>query len=53
MFYGMLVLYIGIFVNQEVVGFTSTCAISNYRCEFEPHLWRGIQDITIRDKVCQ
>jgi hypothetical protein len=39
-----------------VVGFTTTCAISDYhrqRCEFEPRSWRGVLDTTICDKDCQ
>ena len=35
---------------------TTTCAIVAYHhlsCEFEPHSWRGVLDITLCDKVCQ
>jgi hypothetical protein len=39
-----------------VIGFITTFAISAYhylRCEFEPHLWRGVLNTTLCDKVCQ
>jgi len=32
-----------------VVGFTTTCAIS----EFEPRSWRSVLDTTLCDTVCQ
>ena len=38
-----------------VVGFTTTCAISDYHhysYEFEPRSWRGVLDTTLCDKVC-
>jgi hypothetical protein len=37
-----------------VVGFTTICAISEchqWSCEFEYHLWWGVLDATLCDKV--
>jgi hypothetical protein len=42
--------------DRMVVGFTTTYVISayyHYSCEFESHLWRGVLDTTLCDKVCQ
>jgi len=44
-----------LYKKYNAVGFTTTCEISAYlsRCEFEPHSWQGVLDITLCDKVCQ
>ena len=38
--------------RRMVVGFTTTCTISVYRCEFEFRYWRGVLDTTLCDKGC-
>ena len=39
--------------ERIVVGFTTICATSAYRCEFESRSWRGMLDRTLYDTVCQ
>jgi len=42
--------------DRKVVGFRTTYAVSGYHngsCEFEPHSWLGVLDITLCDQVCQ
>ena len=42
--------------DYKIHGLTTTYAISAYyhqHCESESHLWRGILDTTLCDKVCQ
>ena len=41
---------------MSVVGFTTTYAVNAYHhesCEFESRKWRGVQDTTLCNKVCQ
>jgi hypothetical protein len=38
--------------DRMVAGFTTTYAISASG-EFESHLWQGVLDTTLCDKVCQ
>jgi len=41
--------------DRMVVGFTTTCAISDYHhwcCEFEWCSWRGVLNTTLHDIVC-
>jgi hypothetical protein len=42
--------------DHILVGFITTCAINAYHhlsCEFKSHLWRGVLDTTLCNKVCQ
>jgi len=51
-----LVLGIVMVVIVWVVGFTTTCAISDYHhksCKFESSSWRGVLNTTLCDKICQ
>jgi hypothetical protein len=53
---GSYEIYVILQGNFMALEFKTTCAICAYHylsCEFQSHLWQGVLNLTLCDKVCQ